>query len=43
MFAFLVAILAEVGPIVALPLLALWAYELYRSRPLAVFRRVSGD
>lgn len=37
-FAFLVAILAEVGPIVALPLLALWAYELYRSRPLAVFR-----
>lgn len=39
-FAFLVAILVEVGPIVTLPLLALWAYELYRSRPLAVFRSV---
>ena len=39
-FAFLVAILAEVGPIVTLPLLALWSYELYRSRPLAVFRSV---
>jgi hypothetical protein len=37
-FALLMAILAAVGPIVALSLLALWAYELYRSRPLAAFR-----